>query len=83
MGRTTGSSTWRWGHSRNLLVNSFTFIFNFQVGCLVQDAKNIWLIYAFLCQQNKDDADVGLLQWVQQSISSAGDWGGRLTLDPQ
>lgn len=62
------SSTWRGGHSRNLLINSF--IYNFQVGGLVQDAKNMWLIYAFLCQQNKDDADVDLLQWVQLSIGS-------------
>lgn len=60
----------RGGHSRNLLVNSFTLIFNFQVGGLLQDAKNICLIYAFLCQQNKDAAAVGLLQWVQLSISS-------------
>lgn len=43
------------------------------LGGLLQDAKNIWLIYAFLCQHNKDDADVGLLQWVQLSISSAGE----------
>lgn len=64
------SSTWRWGHSRNLLVNSFTLIFNFQVGGPIKDATNIWLIYALLCQQNKDDADVGLLQWVQLSIGS-------------
>lgn len=57
------------GHSRNL-INSFTFIFDFQVGGPGQGAKNIWLIYAFLCRQNKNDADVGLLQWVQLSISS-------------